>query len=75
MILAELEAAYNRISKTWRSLSRSDRTVAVMELIRCESDARTLETEDGDELADRLAGLRHRIEGKLQANDVPEVEY
>lgn len=75
MTLDELEAAYNRVSKTWRSQSRSDRTIAVVELIRWESAARTLQSEDGDELADELAGLRQRIEGKLEAKDIPEMEY
>ncbi len=75
--LDELEAAYNRINKSWSSLSRSNKSIAVRQLIDYEAEARDL---GGGNLAAALHLLAGRIQIELDgalpaANEDPGLEY
>lgn len=64
MTLAELDAAYYRISKSWQSRSRRDRTLAIAELRQLESQAAELGS-SGKRLITDIKDLVARISQSL----------
>ena len=57
----ELDAAYYRISKSWRSLSRQDKQIAIVRLTQLEAKADALGT-DGRSVGAAIRALRGMIE-------------
>ena len=57
----ELDAAYYRISKSWRSLSRQDKQIAIVQLTQLEARADALGT-DGRSVGAAIRALRGMIE-------------
>ena len=80
MTFSEIETMYNRFNKSWRSLSRPDKTIALRELRDHEVAARSFHTHESDELAGAIHLLRGRIAIELggqlpQANEDRGLEY
>lgn len=78
MTLDELQTQYNRLSKSWRTLSRADKTIAFRQLEQWETDARGLHTDEGDAVAEQIHGLALRVHAETQppvANEDPGLEY
>ena len=78
MTLDELENQYNRLLKSWRGLSRPDKTIALRQLEQWETDAHSFHTDEGDALAEQIHGLALRIHAGTQppaANEDPGLEY
>jgi hypothetical protein len=57
----ELDAAYYRISKSWRSLSRQDKQIAIVRLTQLEARADALGT-DGRSVGAAVRAIRGMIE-------------
>ena len=58
---SEIDAAYYRISKSWRSLSRQDKEIAIVQLNRLEAQAAELGNE-GRSVGASIRALRGMIE-------------
>ena len=58
---SEIDAAYYRISKSWRSLTRQDKQIAIVQLNRLEAQADELGNE-GRSVGAGIRALRGMIE-------------
>ena len=68
----EIEDKYHRLSKSWQTLTRADKTVAAKELGDMERIAGGLNTEDGDELSAAVHRLRADIRAELELPEPDE---
>lgn len=80
MTFFQFETLYNQLNKSWRGLSRPDKTIALRELRDYEVAARSFRTKESDDLAAAIHMLRGRIAIELglqapQANEDPGLEY